>query len=80
MNRTKGDSSTEMYLINHFLDTLILGQPTPDVSQANVTNGVSGTGSLGQQVDTCVAANGRNPNFLLVDVRVVEICSYVFAN
>lgn len=67
VNRTKGDSSTQMYLINHFLDKLVLGQPTPDVSQANVTNGVSGTGSLGQQVGTCAAANGRNPNFLLVD-------------
>jgi len=67
VNRTHGDSSTQMYLINHFLDTLVLGQPTPDVAQANVTNGVSGTGSLGQQVDTCVAANGRNPNYMLVD-------------
>ena len=59
-----------MYLINHFLDTLVLGQPTPDVAQANVTNSVNGTGSLGQQVDTCVAANGRNPNYMLVDVCV----------
>lgn len=59
-----------MYLINHFLDTLVLGQPTPDREQANVTNGVSGTGSLGQQVDTCVAANGRNPNYMLVDVSI----------
>lgn len=67
VNRTNGDSTTQMYLINHFLDSLVLGQPTPDVTQANVTNGVSGTGSLGQQVNTCVAANGRNPNYMLVD-------------
>jgi len=67
VNRTKGDSTTQMYLINHFLDTLTLGQPTPDRAQANVTNGVSGTGSLGEQVATCVAANGRNPNYMLVD-------------
>jgi len=67
VNRSKGDSSTEMYLTNHFLDQEILGQPAPDVSQANVTNGVSGVGSLGQQVDTCAAQNGRNPNFMLVD-------------
>lgn len=57
-----------MYLINHFLDQLFLGQPTPDRDQANVTNGVSGTGSLGQQVDTCAAEYGRSPNYLLVDV------------
>jgi hypothetical protein len=67
VNRTKGDPTTQMYLINHFLDTLVLGQPTPDVDQANITNAVSGTGSLGQQVATCVTANGRNPNYLLVD-------------
>jgi hypothetical protein len=67
VNRTKGDPTTQLYLINHFLDTLVLGQPTPDRDQANVTNGVSGIGSLGQQVDTCYAANGRNPNYMLVD-------------
>ncbi|KAJ7897089.1 PLC-like phosphodiesterase [Mycena olivaceomarginata] len=68
VNRTKGDSSTQMYLINHFLDTIGFGgNPVPDVAAANVTNGVSGTSSLGAQVDTCVAANGRAPNFMLVD-------------
>ncbi|EGO04745.1 hypothetical protein SERLA73DRAFT_173938 [Serpula lacrymans var. lacrymans S7.3] len=67
VNRTKGDSSTEMYLINHFFDQLILGQPAPDPDQANQTNAVNGTGSLGAQVATCVADYGRNPNFMLVD-------------
>ncbi|TFY82952.1 hypothetical protein EWM64_g1065 [Hericium alpestre] len=67
VNRTNGDPTTQMYLINHFLDKLVLGQPAPNKDVANVTNGVSGTGSLGQQVQTCVAANGRNPNFMLVD-------------
>jgi hypothetical protein len=70
VNRSTGDSSTELYLINHFLDQTILGQPAPDPEQANVTNGVSGTGSLGLQVQTCGAQNGRNPNFMLVDVCV----------
>lgn len=69
VNRSSGDASTELYLINHFLDTIVLGQPAPDPQDANVTNGVSGTGSLGAQVQTCVAAQGRNPNFMLVDVR-----------
>ncbi|EIN14014.1 PLC-like phosphodiesterase [Punctularia strigosozonata HHB-11173 SS5] len=68
VNRSSGDTSTEMYLINHFLDKEVLGSPAPDVDNANTTNGVSGTGSLGEQaLDTCVATNGRYPNFMLVD-------------
>jgi hypothetical protein len=70
VNRTKGDSSTQLYLINHFLDTIVLGNPAPDPSQANVTNGVSGVGSLGVQVQTCSAMYGRAPNFFLVDVSI----------
>lgn len=57
-----------MYLINHFLDKMLLGQPVPFVERANVTNSASGPGSLGAQVGTCVAAYGRPPNFMLVDV------------
>lgn len=68
VNRTTGDSSTEMYLINHFLDQLLLGQLVPDVGSLNQTNAVSGTGSLGAQVNTCMSTQGRPPNFLLVDV------------
>ncbi|KAI0322183.1 PLC-like phosphodiesterase [Amylostereum chailletii] len=68
VNRTRGDTSTQMYLINHFLDEAgIFGILTPAVDKANTTNAVSGVGSLGQQVSTCSAANGRNPNFMLVD-------------
>jgi len=67
VNRTTGEASTEMYLINHFLDTILLGNPVPDVAALNQTNAVSGTGSLGTQVNTCIAAQGRPPNFLLVD-------------
>ncbi|KAF7307121.1 PLC-like phosphodiesterase [Mycena indigotica] len=67
VNRTKGDTATQMYLINHFLDKIVLGSPVPDIDRANVTNSASGPGSLGAQVDTCVAANGRAPNFMLVD-------------
>ena len=69
VNRSKGDSSTEMFLINHFLDTVVLNNlPTPNILALNQTNGVSGTGSLGAQVDTCMTTQGRPPNFLLVDV------------
>ncbi|KAG6817732.1 hypothetical protein H0H87_004523 [Tephrocybe sp. NHM501043] len=67
VNRTKGDTSTQMYLINHFLDKTVLGQPVPDVDKANVTNAANGAGSLGEHVNTCIAANTRAPNFLLVD-------------
>jgi len=73
VNRSKGDVNTELFLINHFLDKVVLGQPAPDPGNANVTNGVSGTGSLGQQVQTCVGAHGRNPNFMLVDVRICSL-------
>jgi hypothetical protein len=73
VNRTKGDSSTEMFLINHFLDEEVLGQPAPDISAANQTNAVSGVGSLGAQVATCVQSQGRNPNFMLVDVSIFPI-------
>lgn len=68
VNRTQGNSSTQMYLINHFLDALVLGVPVPDPSQANQTNAVSGQNSLGEQVSLCVSEYGRNPNFMLVDV------------
>ncbi|KAL0951484.1 hypothetical protein HGRIS_008171 [Hohenbuehelia grisea] len=67
VNRTKGDTSTQMYLINHFLDKLLLGNPVPDVDKANTTNGVSGPNSLGDHVQLCTTQHGRPPNFLLVD-------------
>ena len=68
VNRTKGDTSTQMFLINHFLDKIVLGQPAPNLSALNQTNAASGTGSLGAQVDTCMITQGRPPNFMLVDV------------
>lgn len=70
VNRTSqgADPTTQMYLINHFLDKLVLGQPAPFVEKLGTTNAASGPGSLGEQVDTCVAQQSRPPNFLLVDV------------
>lgn len=67
MNRTKGDTASQMFLINHFLDHLVLGQPVPDKAALNTTNAEEGPGSLGAHVDTCAAQHGKNPNFLLVD-------------
>lgn len=66
-DRGTGDVSTSMFLINHFLDTEVLGNPVPDVAQANVTNAASGPGSLGEEVAICVGLYNRYPNFLLVD-------------
>lgn len=67
VNRTNGDTATQMALINHFLDMIVLGQPAPDVDKANITNAATGAGSLGAHVDTCIALNTRPPNFMLVD-------------
>jgi hypothetical protein len=55
-------------VINHFLDTqLAEGVLVPDTTALNVTNGVTGPGSLGVQASDCAALYGRYPNFLLVD-------------
>jgi hypothetical protein len=80
VNRTKGDTSTQTYLINHFLDVLIFGQPAPDVNHANVTNGGDGVGALGTQVGLCAAVHGRNPNYLLVDVSFLLITAIYLLN
>lgn len=72
-DRGTGDISTSMFLINHFLDTMVLGNPTPDVASANVTNAASGSGSLGEEVAVCAGLYDRYPNFLLVDVRPLLI-------
>ncbi|KAJ8702320.1 hypothetical protein PTI98_001046 [Pleurotus ostreatus] len=67
VNRTKGDTSTQMFLINHFLNKLVAGLPAPDPDNADVTNAATGAGSLGAHVDTCRTVQGRPPTFLLVD-------------
>ncbi len=67
-----------MYLINHFLDRYVLGQPVPYVDKANETNAANGTGSLGTQVTTCSAQYSRAPNFLLVDVGLSVFPSFRF--
>ncbi|KAF8585822.1 PLC-like phosphodiesterase [Ramaria rubella] len=71
VNRTSGNPSTQLNLINHYLDEVVsiagISTTAPDKPQLNVTNGVSGPGSLGAEVQTCITAHGRPPNFLLVD-------------
>jgi len=65
----KGQFPTgRLSVINHFFDTtLTQGVLIPDIPALNVTNGVSGKGSLGLQATQCAALYGRYPNFLLVD-------------
>lgn len=67
VNRTRGDASTQLYLINHFLDKEFLGNAVPDIDKLPQTNAATGFGSLGAHVETCVSSHGRPPNFLLVD-------------
>ncbi|KXN88739.1 hypothetical protein AN958_06606 [Leucoagaricus sp. SymC.cos] len=69
INRTNGnvDPAGQMYLINHFLDKTVLGNPVPFIEKLNETNAASGAGSLEEQVDNCVTQHSKPPNFLLVD-------------
>ncbi|KDQ17752.1 hypothetical protein BOTBODRAFT_29906 [Botryobasidium botryosum FD-172 SS1] len=73
VNRSgNGVTDGKMYLINHYLDatvTLLGGitSPAPAKDKLNVTNAVSGFGSLGQEVANCVTLHGAPPNFMLVD-------------
>ncbi|EJU00028.1 PLC-like phosphodiesterase [Dacryopinax primogenitus] len=71
VNRTHGDPTTQLNTINHFLDigTTIAGDliTIPNKAGLTETNGISGPGSLGEQAQECITANGRAPNFMLVD-------------
>ncbi|KAF8525269.1 PLC-like phosphodiesterase [Hysterangium stoloniferum] len=72
VNRTSSnDPTSQLSLINHYLDkTVTIGTttfPAPDTDQLAVTNATSGSGWLGVEVQTCIAAHGAPPNFLLVD-------------
>jgi len=70
VNRT-GTAGNKMYLINHYLDTTEslfgLTFPVPDKSLLNVTNAVSGYGSLGLQASQCGAEYSKYPTVILVD-------------
>lgn len=67
VNRTAGDPSTQLALINHFLNQVVVSFPAPFPERANVTNAASGAGSLGAEVGVCGEVIGRAPNFMLVD-------------
>ncbi|WVF68545.1 hypothetical protein IAT40_003313 [Kwoniella sp. CBS 6097] len=71
VNRTSGDASSQMMLINHFLDTSYAFGGTsfwvPNKDGLNTTNAESGDGSIGFHVGNCVSIWGRNPNHVLLD-------------
>ncbi|KAK4692970.1 hypothetical protein P7C71_g4335, partial [Lecanoromycetidae sp. Uapishka_2] len=60
-------TSQRMYIMNHFLDTDILGMDLPDRYDAERTNAVTGDGSIGAQAELCRGLHGRPPNGILVD-------------
>jgi hypothetical protein len=65
------DAGFRMYMINHNLNTQLslLGNTllVPTVPLLNVTNGVNGSGSLGQTAQQCAERWGRSPTWLNVD-------------
>ncbi|WRT69589.1 uncharacterized protein IL334_006578 [Kwoniella shivajii] len=71
VNRTSGSASSQMYMINHFLDTTYAFGGTsffvPNKDALNTTNAESGDGSIGYHVGNCVQLWGRNPNHILLD-------------
>lgn len=69
VNRSDGgDTSSQMYLINHFLDEIVLGNDAPDEGAANVTNSASSDpSSLQSQVTTCQGQYNKPPTFMLLD-------------
>ena len=56
-----------MYIVNHFLDTDILGIDIPNRGAAATTNADQGTGSIGAQASLCEGLYGRAPNVVLID-------------
>lgn len=61
-------SSGMLSLVNHFLDRNIgFGIQVPDRGNITITNGVTGTGSLGEAASFCTTLYGKKPVFFLVD-------------
>ena len=59
-----------MSVINHFFDIALPDDIlVPDRAALDVTNGISGPGSLGEQAIECAQMYGAYPNFFLVDCK-----------
>jgi len=70
-NLNQKNTDDWLYMANHNLnvEVSIAGSSLliPNSVALNVTNGVTGDGSLGNMTRECTADHGRPPNFLLVD-------------
>ncbi|KAI1104732.1 PLC-like phosphodiesterase [Jackrogersella minutella] len=70
-NLAEQDAKNRLYMINHNLniELSLLGTDmlVPARTELNVTNNVTGTGSLGLSANNCRSDWGRAPNFLNVD-------------
>ncbi|KAL7424979.1 hypothetical protein Q5752_000666 [Cryptotrichosporon argae] len=70
-NRTDGSPTSQLMLINHFLDEAydFVGTTfwVPNKDKLNETNAASGYGSIGAHVDSCNQIWGRKPNIILLD-------------
>ncbi|KAI2465423.1 PLC-like phosphodiesterase [Annulohypoxylon bovei var. microspora] len=70
-NLADKDAKNRLYMINHNLniELSVLGTDmlVPARTELNVTNNVTGTGSLGLSANNCRSDWGRAPNFLNVD-------------
>ncbi|PWY75005.1 PLC-like phosphodiesterase [Aspergillus heteromorphus CBS 117.55] len=68
---TAAEAEDRMYMINHNLNLEVIFEGIdiliPDSAQINVTNAVSGYGSVGLMANNCRSKWDRPPNFLLVD-------------
>ena len=60
-------ASQRMYIINHFLDTEMMGMDVPDRRDARKTNAATGIDSIDAQIDLCQQQHGRAPKGILVD-------------
>ncbi|KAF2809636.1 PLC-like phosphodiesterase [Mytilinidion resinicola] len=71
-NLSENNTNSWLYMANHNLNVAvsIAGSSSlliPNSVAMNVTNGLTGEGSLGNMTRECTADHGRPPNFLLVD-------------
>lgn len=60
-------AAQRMYIVNHYLDTEIVGMDVPDRRDARKTNAAIGGESIGAQVSLCQKEYGRAPKGILVD-------------
>ena len=60
-------AAQRMYIVNHFLDTEMLGMDVPDRRDARKTNAVGGSESIGAQISLCRREHGRAPKGILLD-------------